>query len=124
MRPSLTRSASAVAIAALFIATLPAQETTIRSNVKVVNVYATVREKGGRIVKDLQKEDFILEEDGRPQNLRYFAQESDLPLTIGLLVDTSISQQTVLPEEKAASFAFLNSIMREDRDQAFVIHFD
>ena len=93
-------------------------------DVKLVNVFATVRDKKGAIVNNLTKGDFTLEEDGRPQTIQYFAQESNLPLTLGLLVDTSMSQRTVLGQERTASYAFLDHMLREDRDKAFVIHFD
>jgi VWFA-related protein len=97
---------------------------TFSSNVKVVNVLATVRDKKGEIVNNLTKDDFKLEEDGRPQTIRYFAKDTDLPLTLGLLVDTSMSQRRVLEQERVASYAFLNHVMREGKDVAFVIHFD
>jgi VWFA-related protein len=92
--------------------------------VKVVNVPATVRDKHGKIVHNLTKDDFILEEDGRPQNVHYFSQESDLPLTLGLLVDTSLSQRRVLDQERSASSSFLDHMLRPEKDQAFLIHFD
>jgi len=98
--------------------------TTISVNVKVVNVLATVRDKSGKIVNDLNKEDFVLSEDGRPQSIRYFTRETNLPLTLGLLVDTSLSQRRVLDQERSASHSFLDQMVREDRDQAFIIHFD
>src|SRR5579871_535266 len=69
------------------------QEATFSANVKVVDVFATVRKKNGEIVRDLTKDDFSISENGRPQTIRYFSRESDLPLTIGLAVDTSMSQQ-------------------------------
>jgi VWFA-related protein len=97
---------------------------TFSSNVKVVNVLATVRDKKGNIVNNLTKDDFKLEQDGKPQTIRYFARETDLPLTLGLLVDTSLSQRRVIEQERTASFAFLNEFMRVDKDKAFVIHFD
>jgi VWFA-related protein len=97
---------------------------TFKKDVKVVNVFATVRDKHGQIVPTLGKDDFLLQVDGRPQNIRYFARESDLPLTLGLLVDTSLSQRRVLEEERTASYDFLRDVMREDRDEAFVINFD
>jgi len=62
------------------------QPPKFSTNVKVVNVFATVRDKDGQIVKNLTRDDFALAEDGRPQNIRYFSQQSDLPLTLGLLV--------------------------------------
>jgi len=101
-----------------------APPTTIPVEVKVVNVLATVRKKKGEIVRNLTKDDFTLEEDGRPQAIRYFTHETDLPLTLGLLVDTSGSQRRVLDQEQSASSAFLDQVLRVDKDQAFVIHFD
>src|ERR1035441_4676848 len=86
------------------------------TTVKVVNLFATVRNKQGQVVKDLAQDDFLLDEDGRPQTIRYFSRETDLPLTLGLLVDTSGSQRTVLPEERSASYRFLDKVMREDKD--------
>jgi Mg-chelatase subunit ChlD len=94
------------------------------TGVKVVNLFATVRNKKGEIVRDLTKDDFQLDEDGRPQEIRYFATESNLPLTLGLLVDTSGSQRRVLYDERNASNRFLEQVLREDKDLAFVIHFD
>jgi VWFA-related protein len=101
-----------------------APPTTIPVEVKVVNVLATVRKKKGEIVRTLTKDDFALEEDGRPQVIRYFARETDLPLTLGLLVDTSGSQRRVLDQERSASNTFLDQVLRVNKDQAFVIHFD
>ena len=98
--------------------------TTMSVNVKVVNVLATVRDKHGTVVGNLNKDDFTLAEDGRPQSIHYFTQESNLPLTLGLLVDTSLSQRRVLDQERAASHSFLDRMVREDRDRAFIIHFD
>jgi VWFA-related protein len=98
--------------------------TTLSVQVKVVNVLATVRDKHGKIVRDLNKDDFSLSEDGRPQAVRYFARESDLALTLGLLIDTSMSQRRVLDQERNASHSFLDQMVREDKDKAFIIHFD
>ncbi len=98
--------------------------TTVSVRVKVVNVLATVRDKHGKIANGLTKDDFTLFEDGRPQTIKYFARETDLPLTLGMLVDTSLSQRRVLGEERSASESFLAQILREDQDKAFVIHFD
>ncbi|MGH9522139.1 MAG: VWA domain-containing protein [Terriglobales bacterium] len=97
---------------------------TFKVDVKVVNVLATVRDKNGQIVKDLNKDDFILEEDGRPQTIKYFAKETELPLTLGLLVDTSGSQRKTLNEERTGSLAFVNEVLRPGKDSAFLIHFD
>ena len=98
--------------------------TTVSVQVNVVNVLATVRDKHGKIINDLTKDDFIMTEDGRPQTIRYFTKESDLPLTLGLLVDTSLSQRRVLDQERSASHGFLDQMLRVDKDQAFIIHFD
>jgi VWFA-related protein len=98
--------------------------TTMSVQVKVVNVLATVRDKHGKIMNGLTKDDFTLTEDGRPQTIKYFSRETDLPLTLGLLVDTSMSQRRVLGEERSASQSFLAQMLREDKDKAFVIHFD
>jgi VWFA-related protein len=100
------------------------QPSTIHVDVKVVSVLASVRDKHGNIVNTLNKDDFTLEEDGRPQTIRYFTRETDLPLTLGLLVDTSWSQSQVLEQEKTASAAFTNEVLREGKDSAFLIHFD
>jgi VWFA-related protein len=97
---------------------------TFSSDVKVVNVLATARDKKGQIVTDLKQEEFHLADDGQPQTIRYFAREIDLPLTLGLLVDTSMSQRRVLGQERTASYRFLDQVLRENKDLAFVIHFD
>ena len=99
-------------------------EPKIVVQVKTVSVLATVRDKHGKIVSNLSKDDFALQEDGRPQTINYFARESDLPLRLGLLVDTSLSQRRVLDSERSASYSFLDHLLREDKDLAFIIHFD
>jgi VWFA-related protein len=98
--------------------------TTFSADVKVVNLLATVRDKQGQILRDLTQEDFLLDEDGRPQSISYFSRETDLPLTLGLLVDTSGSERREIPDERRASIRFFEQVMRPDKDQAFVIHFD
>ncbi len=100
------------------------QNPTYSASVKVVNVLASVRDKHGAIVRKLERDDFTLEEDGRPQVIRYFARETDLPLTLGLLVDTSMSQRRLIGQERTASATFLDLVLREDKDKGFVLHFD
>jgi VWFA-related protein len=100
------------------------QEPTFSTDVKVVNVLANVLNKRGEIVRDLTKDDFSITENGRPQTIRYFARESDLPLTLGLLVDTSMSQQRVLDAERGACLRFLDSVLRENKDHVFILQFD
>ncbi len=97
---------------------------TFSTGVKVVNLFANVRNRNGQIVKDLTKDDFLLDEDGRAQVISYFSQESDLPLTLGLLVDTSGSQRRLIGEERSASYRFFEQVLRPEKDVAFVIHFD
>jgi VWFA-related protein len=92
-------------------------------DVEVVNVFVTVRDKKGAIVKDLAKEDFAISEDSRPQTIQYFSRESDLPLTIGLLVDTTPSESNMLDEERSASRIFLNNMLRPEKDNAFLIQY-
>jgi VWFA-related protein len=101
-----------------------APATTLSVNVKVVTLPVTVRDKHNQIVKGLTKEDFTLTEDGHPQVIKYFNLDTNLPLTLGLLVDSSMSQRNVLDEEKSASKAFLDQMLTVDQDKAFVIHFD
>jgi len=126
-RSLLLRVSTAVALAGLSFPSQSLhaqQDTKFSTDVNVVNIYATVRDKQLKIVNSLAADDFVLTEDGRPQTIKYFSQESDLPLTIGLLIDTSLSQRNVLGEEKDASYSFLDQVLRPEKDQTFVIHFD
>jgi len=99
-------------------------DATFKTETKVVNVLASVRTKKGEIIRDLTKDDFSLSEDGRPQTIKYFARQSDLPLTLGLMVDTSMSQRRVLESERTASFRFLDQVLRQAKDQVFIMQFD
>ena len=99
-------------------------EPTFSTDVKVVNVLATVRAKNGELIRSLTKDDFSLAEDGRPQTIRYFSPESDLPLTLGLMVDTSASQRRVLDAERGACFHFLDRVLRGNQDRVFIMQFD
>jgi VWFA-related protein len=117
--------ASASALLLLISARTPGQdEPTFSTDVKVVNILATVRTKSGQIINDLTKDDFSLSENGRPETIKYFSRESDLPLTIGLMVDTSMSQARVLESERSASFQFVDQVLREGKDKVFVTQFD
>jgi len=98
--------------------------TTMSVDVKVVALPVTVRDKKGQIVRNLTKDDFVLQEDGRPQVIKYFTQDTNLPLTLGLLVDTSMSQRNVLDQERNASKVFLDQMLTDAKDKAFLIHFD
>jgi VWFA-related protein len=125
-RREILFGAAAAVLGDLFLnaqGTPEGQKPKFSVDVEVVNVFVTVRDKKGHIVKDLVKEDFSLSEDGRPQNIRYFAHESDLPLTIGLLVDTTPSESNMLDVERKASLAFLNRMLRPEQDKAFLIQY-
>ncbi len=96
----------------------------ISVDVEIVNILATVRDKKGHLVNNLTKDDFVLEEDDKPQNIKYFTQQSDLPLTIGLLVDTSVSQQRLIYDERRAGSQFFKQVLRHKKDLAYLISFD
>jgi VWFA-related protein len=98
------------------------QEAPIKVDVNVVNVLCTVYDKRGALVQDLAKEDFEILENGRRQDLRYFARDTDLPLTVALLVDVSGSVRWRIQEEKDAAGAFLKSVLRKS-DQAMLLGF-
>jgi VWFA-related protein len=119
-------SAAVCALGLIFSAdALHSQEKPKLSiEVKVVTVFATVRDKHGRLISNLPQDDFLLDEDGRSQSIRYFSRESDVPLELGLLVDTSLSQRRVIGEERTASQSFLDHMLRAEKDKAFLIHFD
>lgn len=97
--------------------------STLKVNVNVVNVYCNVKDKRGALIPKLAKDDFQLYEDGVKQNIKYFSAESDQPLTLGILIDTSVSQQRVLPLEQDAGAQFLRQELRP-KDLAFLISFD
>src|SRR5690348_16570102 len=97
--------------------------STLKVNVNVVNLFFNVKDKRGALVPNLTKDDFQVMEDGKPQTIKYFASESNQPLTLGLLIDSSVSQERVLPLEKEVGSAFLREVLR-DKDLAFVISFD
>jgi VWFA-related protein len=122
---SCSRRRFLASAAALTGALLRAQDTpTFSTSVKVVDLLALVRTRKGEIVNNLTKDDFSILENGRPQSIRYFSKETDLPLTIGLMVDTSVSQLKLLDDERRATFQFLDNILREDKDQVFLMQFD
>jgi VWFA-related protein len=100
----------------------PTASQTLRVSTDVVNVYAIVREKK-RPIADLNREDFELTEDNVPQQIRYFSRETDTPLTLGMMIDTSPSQQRVLGVEQEEAETFLRQVLRP-KDLAFVLHFD
>lgn len=99
-------------------------DLTIKRNVNEVDVVFTVTDKHGRFVKDLKKDDFKVLDDNKPQQVLNFRSETDLPLRVGLLIDASNSIRDRFKFEQEAAIEFLNQIIRQRKDQAFVIGFD
>ncbi|MGB6803609.1 MAG: VWA domain-containing protein, partial [Candidatus Sulfotelmatobacter sp.] len=96
---------------------------TVKVNVNVVGLFFNVKDKHGALIPNLTKNDFDVLEDGKPQTIKYFAAESNLPLTLGILIDSSGSQLRVLDMEKEVGGAFLRQILT-DKDEAYVIDFN
>ena len=96
---------------------------TLKVNVNVVQLFFNVKDKHGALIPNLTKDDFSISEDGKPQAIKYFTAESNLPLTIGMMIDASGSQRNVIDMEKEVGGAFLKQVLT-DKDEAFVISFD
>ena len=119
----MIRFAAVIILTVLAFQSSVAAQFTITVGVDLVNVLFTVTDKNGRLVSGLGPEDFILEEDGELQEIRHFARENELPLTLALLVDTSPSVRPVFDEEKRTAVSFLDSMLRP-QDLALIIGFD
>ena len=100
-----------------------AKPTTISMDARLVTMPVVLRDKKGALIQNLTKDDFVLQVDGKPQPIRYFDHDANVPLTLGLLVDTSRSQTSVLDDERTASATFLDSMLTSRQDKAFVIQF-
>jgi len=100
-----------------------APSSIITVDAKLVIVPAIVRDKKNALVPNLTRENFVLQVDSKPQTIRYFDHDSNVPLTLGLLIDTSGSVRNVLDEERSASSTFLDKMLVPERDKAFVIQF-
>jgi VWFA-related protein len=98
------------------------EEPTIKVDVNLVNVLCSVRNKSNGLVGNLEKGDFQIFEDGKLQEIKYFTRETDLPLTIGMLVDTSASQRRLVDDERRAAYQFFSKVLRK-KDLAFLIQF-
>ena len=96
---------------------------TLKVNVNVVQLFFNVKDKHGALIPNLTKNDFDVAEDGKPQTIKYFTAESNLPLTLGIMIDASGSQRNVIDMEKEVGGAFLRQILT-DKDEAYVISFD
>ncbi len=99
-----------------------AQDPVIRVDVRLVNVTFSVRNKQGGLVGNLTKDDFSVIEDGKPQEISRFNRDTDLPLTIGLLVDISGSMYNVIETARRGASEFFRKVLRE-KDLAFLITF-
>src|SRR5947209_2365406 len=100
-----------------------AQDATIRVDVDLVNILFTVKaKKGGALIPNLEKNNFTIYEEGKQQTIQRFSRETDLPLTLGLLVDVSASQERLIDIERQAASAFFSSVLRK-KDEAFLISF-
>jgi len=139
MRILLPGSCLALSLLCLPCLTLAGQEQpsasdkpalTLKVQAREVVLPVTVRDKKGALVTTLQKSDFTLSEDGRPQTIKSFARENNLPYRVGLLVDTSRSLSSALDSERKAAGKFVDQMLPADpkvgaqKDQAFLIHFD
>jgi VWFA-related protein len=101
----------------------PTQGPTIKSEVNLVNLFVTVRDKNKRIVTDMKQDDFRVAEDGQDQKIAFFSKEMALPITLGILLDTSGSEQFMLGAIQDAGGRFLRRVMRKG-DEAMIISFD
>jgi VWFA-related protein len=127
------RSTLAVVLSCCFVARFPSPQKQvggvsapgagIKTTAVVVNVYPIVEGRRGRLISDLGQDDFELRDNGAEQKIEYFSRETNAPLSLGILVDTSPSQARLLATEQAAAKSFVGSVLRED-DEAFVMHFD
>ena len=100
----------------------PDELPSITVDVDVVSILASVRDKRGGLIANLQKDDFTILEEGKAQTIKYFTKETDLPLTIGLLVDVSGSQRNLIDIERNAASQFFSQVLRK-KDEAFLISF-
>jgi VWFA-related protein len=123
----LAASVTAALAVAMAVPALPqdpqSQGPVIRSQVNLVNLFVTVRDKNKRIVTDLKKEDFKLQEDGQDQQIAFFSKEVTLPITLALLLDTSGSEQFMLGSIQDMGGRFLDRVLKKG-DEALVMSFD
>ena len=123
----LAASITGVLAVAMAIPALPQDPQSagpvIRSQVNLVNLFVTVRDKNKRIATDLKKEDFKLQEDGQDQQIAFFSKEVTLPITMALLLDTSGSEQFMLGAIQDMGGQFMNRVLRKG-DEALVMSFD
>lgn len=95
----------------------------IKTETNLTNIFFTAADKNKRFISDLKAEDIRIFEDGQPQDIFTFQQNIDLPLSLAILIDTSASEERTLPDEKEAARAFLENIVRPQRDEAAIVSF-
>src|SRR6476620_1031825 len=98
-------------------------DEVIKTETNLTNIFFTAADKNRRFISDLKAEDIRILEDGQPQEIFTFQQSIDLPLSIAILIDTSISEERTLPDEKSAAQAFLESVIKAQKDEAAVLSF-
>jgi VWFA-related protein len=118
------RTSFALTLASCLVAqSASPQDQPIRVDVDLVNILFTVRaKKGGQLIPNLEKNNFTVREEGAEQTIQRFSRETDLPLTLGLLIDISASQERLIDIERQAASAFFSSVIRK-KDEAFLISF-
>src|SRR4051812_17003433 len=109
---------STIAALVLFSALGSSAQQTLKTDVNLVSVYFTVRDSKGKLLTNLNKEAFNVREDGRAQTITHFAQHTDVPLNVGVLIDTSTSLARILNLEADAASSFFRTVMRQ-RDLGF-----
>src|SRR5205814_9496437 len=127
MNKVVTQCAAAVVVCTLDVPVMPqepaGQTSVIKSQVSLVNLFATVRDKNKRIVPTLKQEDFRISEDNQDQKIAFFSREVALPITLAMLLDTSGSEQDMLASIQDAGSQFIARIIRKG-DEALVMSFD
>jgi VWFA-related protein len=98
-------------------------DEVIRVDTNLTNIFFTAADKNKRFISNLKAEDILVLEDGQPQEIFTFQRNIDLPLSLAILIDTSASEERTLPDEKAAARAFLESVLRPNRDEAAILSF-
>ncbi len=104
-------------------ATPEEEEEVLKIDTEVVNILFTAQDKNRRLMTDLKKEDVRVLENGQAQEIVYFGRQVDLPLSLAILIDTSRSQERTLPEEKAAAISFIDSVIRQEKDEVAIVSF-
>ncbi len=122
VRPRIAGLLFSLLLTVSFVPRLAAQETTLRVDVKLVNLFVNVTDRNGAIVGGLAREDFALTEDGRPQHIAVFERQSELPLNMTLAIDTSGSVKKDMADEADAARRFVHAILRP-QDQMSLLQF-